>query len=269
MHRRSPARHPRTAAPWNATRTENCTGSGQPHPITHVVTTDATANDATVAEGVHDALTAKGLKPAEHLLDSGYSSAELLLTAPVERGIRVIAPVRPNSTPQQVGATGFGTSAFTINWQAQTAKCPSGQTSRYWTAGLDNNGRDAIRIRFATATCSPCPVRDQCTRSTRYDRQLTVRPQEQDALLERVRAEQSTKAWKERYAGRAGIEGTIHQAVAVGGMRRTRYRGLDKTHLGHVLTAAAVNMIRLDAWWTGVPLARTRISRLAALELAI
>ncbi|GGT42623.1 hypothetical protein GCM10010254_72730 [Streptomyces chromofuscus] len=28
--------------------------------------------------------------------------------------------------------------------------------------------RDAIRIRFATATCAPCPVRDQCTRSTQY-----------------------------------------------------------------------------------------------------
>jgi Transposase DDE domain len=51
-------------------------------------------------------------------------------------------------------------------------------------------------------------------------------------------------------------------------MRRTRYRGLAKTHLGHVLTAAAVNLIRLDAWWTGTPLAQTRTSRLAALELA-
>jgi hypothetical protein len=79
--------------------------------------------------------------------------------------------------------------------------------------------------------------------------------------------EQTTKAWKERYAARAGIEGTIHQAVAVGGMRRTRYRGLAKTHLSHVLTAAAVNMIRLDAWWTGTPLAQTRTSRLAALAL--
>ncbi|MET8412982.1 transposase [Streptomyces sp. NPDC005195] len=108
-----------------------------------------------------------------------------------------------------------------INWHERQATCPSGQASRYWTVGLDNNGRDAIRIRFATTTCSPCPVRDQCTRSTQYGRQLTVRPEGQDALLERVRAEQTTKVWKERYAARAGIEGTIHQAVAVGGMRRT------------------------------------------------
>ncbi|MEU5324595.1 transposase [Streptomyces sp. NPDC021056] len=202
---------------------EICDHPNRPHLITHVVTTDATANDATVVDAIHDNLAHKGLKPAEHLLDSGYASAELLLTTPVTRGITVVAPVRPNSTPQQVKATGFGRSAFTINWQAQQATCPTGAVSRYWTVGLDNNRRVAIRIRFATTTCAPCTVRDQCTRSTQYGRQLTVRPQDQDALLERVRAEQNTDEWKARYAARAGVEGTIHQAVAVSGIRRTRY----------------------------------------------
>ncbi|MFI0242342.1 transposase [Streptomyces sp. NPDC016845] len=190
------------------------------------------------------------------------------MTAPADRAISVIAPVRPNSTPQQVRAAGFGRSAFTIDRQGMKAICPSGQNSRYWTAGLDSNGRDAIRIRFATTTCAPCPVREQCTRSTQYGRQLTVRPQDQDALLERVRTEQTTNAWKERHAARAGIEGTNNQAVAVTGMRRTRYLGLAKTHLGHVLAAPAVNLVRLDAWRNDTPLARTRTSRLAALKLS-
>ncbi|MCQ8836327.1 transposase [Streptomyces samsunensis] len=89
-------------------------------------------------------------------------------------------------------------------------------------------------MRFATTTCAPCPVRDQCTRSTQYGRQLTVRPQDQDAMLERVRTEQATDEWKDRYAARAGVEGTIHQAVTTAGARRTRYVGLAKTHLAHV-----------------------------------
>ncbi|MGH1555398.1 transposase [Streptomyces sp. L7] len=50
-----------------------------------------------------------------------------------------------------------------------------------------------LRIRFATETCAPCPARAQCTSSIRYGRQLTVRPQDQDAVLERVRAEQETE----------------------------------------------------------------------------
>lgn len=236
--------------------------------ITHVVTTDATVNDAMVVEEVHDRLTSKGLLPGEHLLDAGYTSAELLLTAPTTRGVSVVGPVRSNNTRQSASGGDFGKSAFTINWPAKHALCPTGATSRYWTEGVDNNGRDAIRIRFATATCAPCPVRDQCTRSTQYGRQLTVRPQEQDAVLERIRAEQSTDEWKDRYAARAGVEGTIHQPVATAGVRRTHYIGLAKTRLAHILTATAINLIRLDAWWNEIPLARTRISRLAALDLA-
>ncbi|MFI6006992.1 IS1182 family transposase [Streptomyces sp. NPDC051366] len=242
--------------------------SKRPHLITHVVTTDATVNDAMVVDEVHGRLASRDLLPAEHLLDAGYTSAELLLTAPVSHGVSVTGPVRSNTTRQAVRGGGFGKTAFTIDWPAKQAVCPTGATSRYWTEGVDNNGRDAIRIRFATATCAPCLARDQCTRSTQYGRQLTVRPQDQDAMLERVRAEQSTDEWKQRYAARAGVEGTIHQAVATAGARRTRYIGLPKTHLAHVLTATAVNLIRLDAWWNEAPLARTRVSRLAALDLA-
>ncbi|MFE2448745.1 transposase [Streptomyces sp. NPDC059426] len=60
----------------------------------------------------------------------------------------------------------------------------------------------------------PCSVRDQCTRSTQCGRQLTVRPQGQDANLERVRAEQGTDEWKDYCAVRAGVEGpTYHPGV--------------------------------------------------------
>ncbi|MET7550913.1 hypothetical protein ABZS94_35150 [Streptomyces sp. NPDC005500] len=77
---------------------------GRPHVIAHIVTTDATVGDAAVVEQIHDRLDAKGLLPSEHFLDSGCISAELLLTSPVERGVEVVGPVRPNSTRQAVQA---------------------------------------------------------------------------------------------------------------------------------------------------------------------
>jgi hypothetical protein len=52
------------------------------------------------------------------------------------------------------------------------------------------------------------------------------------------------------------------------GMRHARYRGLPKTHLEHVYSATALNLIRLDAWWNGHPLDRTRTSHFTHLELA-
>ena len=52
-------------------------------------------------------------------------------------------------------------------------------------------------------------------------------------------------------------------------MRHARYRGLAKTRLEHTNAAAALNLIRLHAWWNGHPLDRTRTSHLARLELAL
>lgn len=53
------------------------------------------------------------------------------------------------------------------------------------------------------------------------------------------------------------------------GMRRARYRGLPKTRLEHVYSAVALNLIRLDAYWNGHALDRTRTSHLARLGLAL
>jgi IS5 family transposase len=64
---------------------------------------------------------------------------------------------------------------------------------------------------------------------------------------------------------RAGIEGTLSQAVRAFGLRRTRYRGLAKTSLQHVATAVAMNVERATAWLTGQPREKTRTSRFARL----
>src|SRR4051794_24787378 len=74
----------------------------------------------------------------------------------------------------------------------------------------------------------------------------------------------ATKEGRRRHARRAGIEGAISQGVRAFGLRRSRYRGLAKTHLQHVATAAAVNLERLAAWFRAVPRAATRTSRFAA-----
>jgi hypothetical protein len=74
--------------------------------------------------------------------------------------------------------------------------------------------------------------------------------------------------WKQRYATRAGIENTIHQSVAVTGIRRSRHTGLPKTRLAHVLAATALDLTRLDAWWTSTPTNQPRTSHLAGLDLS-
>ena len=81
-----------------------------------------------------------------------------------------------------------------------------------------------------------------------------------------MRVHQKTPEFQQAYAPRAGIESTHAQAMRRSGLRRGRYRGLAKTYLQHVLTAAAIDLLRIASWLNGAPLAPTRCSHLAALQ---
>ncbi|MGN9761972.1 transposase [Streptomyces sp. SD31] len=97
-------------------------------------------------------------------------------------------------------------------------------------------------------------------------RRITLRPQAEYEAIQHARAQEDTQEWKEQYAHRAGVEGTISQGVRAFGLRRCRYHGLAKAQLQHQLTATAMNFHRLNAWWAKTPRARTRMSHLAALR---
>jgi IS5 family transposase len=238
-----------------------------PHLIVNVETTDATVADNQMTEPVHDRLAGRHLLPGEHLVDSGYPSAELLVSSQAGYGITLVTPMLADTSPQARAGAGFDRAAFAIDFGNQQATCPQGQTSSAWNP-VTQRGTDTIVITFAKGTCGHCPVRAQCTTSASGRRQLTVHPREVHQAQLTARASQDTKDFQARYALRAGVEGTIRQGVAVTGMRHARYRGLAKTRLEHVNAAVALNLIRLHAWWNGHPLDRTRTSHLACLELA-
>jgi hypothetical protein len=246
--------------------TETCEPDA-PHLITHVATTDATVEDSLLTATIHDDLAARDLLPAEHAVDTGYTSAALLVQARAEHQVELLGPVQFSSSRQARSGEGFDLSAFAIDFDQQRAICPAGVISSTWREET-SRGLPLIRIDFRKRDCGPCLLRPRCTTAKTGLRKLTIRPRDQHEALERARAEQRTDAWKERYKIRAGVEGTISQAVRAAGIRRSRYIGLDKTHLGAVLTASAINLIRLDAWLTDTPLGTTRTSHFAELELA-
>jgi transposase len=95
---------------------------------------------------------------------------------------------------------------------------------------------------------------------------MTLRfPQARHEALQTTRMRQQTAAFKTLYRRRAGIEGAFSQTTRNTGLRRARYLGMPKTHLQHVVTATATNIVRLISWLDGVPFAKTRASRFAAL----
>jgi len=111
-------------------------------------------------------------------------------------------------------------------------------------------------------------MRTRCTRSQDSPRGLTLHVREEHEALQQARQRQETAEFQRAYGRRAGIEGAISQATVSREMRRSRYVGLKKTHLHHVLTAASMNFTRVIAWWQGIPKAQTRQLPFAALAPA-
>ncbi|MEU9028637.1 IS1182 family transposase [Streptomyces sp. NPDC048383] len=237
-----------------------------PNLITNVATTVATVSDMSMTETVHAQLAESGRLPVEHLVDAGYADAHLLVSTRREYGITLTGPAAAVISHQAAGG-GFTGDDFTINWAGEQVTCPGGKTTTRWNPDHSQHGTPVIRVRFNSGDCRPCPVREQCTTSS-VGRRLTLRPREEHEALHQARADQATDTWKERYKARAGVEGTISQAVGRCGLRRSRYQGLAKTSLQHQLTGAAINLARLDAHLTGTRRAHTRTSHFAALRPA-
>jgi len=238
-----------------------------PNLITNVATTGATVTDNQMTGPVQDALAARNLAPGRHYADSGYASAALVVSALARWGIALIAPLLADTSAQARAGTGYARADFTVDYDAKTVTCPQGKTSSSWTA-CTQKGHAAAVATFSPSDCGPCPARPQCTTSSRNRRQITILPRELAQAQAAARAAGKTIPFQADYARRAGVEGAMHQAASHGA-RRARYRGLPKTRLDHVYMACALNLLRLEAFWTGTPLDRQRTSHLARLELSL
>jgi hypothetical protein len=145
--------------------------------------------------------------------------------------------------------------------------CPQGHASRPWHEYVNAAGHPYIVVRFRKADCSTCEVRSLCTRARaqQQPRCLYLRPKARQEAVQAAQERLGSEAGKQLYQQRAGVEGTLSQGVRAFGLRQTRYRGLAKTHLQQVATAAAMNLDRIVAWLADIPRATTRTSRFAAL----
>jgi len=238
-----------------------------PNLITHVATTDATVTDNQMTGTIHGDLAEKNLAPGRHYLDSGYLSAALVVTALATRGIALIGPLLADTSAQARAGNGYARADFTIDYNSKTVTCPQGKTSASWTP-CTQRGQAAAVATFSVSDCGPCQARPQCTTSGKKRRQLTVLPRDLAEAQAAARTAETTIGFQADYARRAGVEGTMHQAASHGA-RRARYRGLPKTRLDHMYMACALNLLRLEAFWTGTPLDRQRTSHLARLELGL
>ena len=235
--------------------TETCE-EDLPRVVTNVETAAAPAPDREAIPSVHGALEARGLLPSVHLVDMGYADAGLLLEARETHGVDLLGPMRPNYGWHAREGTGFGLESFRIDWDKREATCPEGKKSVHWRR-KSRRGKPVWGMAFSPRDCGDCPSRDLCVRRNfrpgqgRPFRELTVSSRERHEALRIARAREATEDYAEEYAKRQGIEGTFSWAVRSCGLRRARYRGIQKVRLGHALVATALNYVRAAGWLSG------------------
>lgn len=237
-----------------------------PRLITHVATTPATTHDVKLTDPIQRDLAAQNLKPQRHIVDGGYLEADVLMSSR-QQGIDLIGPVPADKSWQATTEGALDHAQFQIDWDRKQAICPAGKTSIYYMEGITRRSGPNVHFTFSAADCHACPLQTHCTRAKEGGRTLTIYPQQQYEVLQAARQRQKTEEFKRVYRTRAGVEGTISQAVNAMDLRVARYHGLAKTHLQNVATAAAINLVRAARWLMGDRPRKTQVSPFASFAL--
>jgi hypothetical protein len=167
---------------------------------------EASAADALVAD-----LAPQGVRLGELHIDRGYLASALVRDRPDDLAVYCKAwPVRNGDR--------FPKTAFALDWDAGTIRCPAGRTMPFAVGGT---------VHFPEETCAACPLRLRCTTSA-HGRSVAIHPDER--LLVELRAGQRTVAGRAKLRERVAVEHSLAHLGRWQG-RRARYRGLRKNLL--------------------------------------
>jgi len=171
-------------------------------------TTRTTADNGQLVSMIELTTEVTGQPLKEILVDSGYPSGEELAHCE-EKGVIVYAPWNENSFTEEKRAKGskqgqISKDRFSYDPLLPGYHCPEGKplTYRERTTKQRANG-DYFTIEIYQADpsdCAECPLKASCVRGRSGAR--TVRRQEYEDLIERLKERMKSPAAKERYAKR-------------------------------------------------------------------
>jgi hypothetical protein len=174
------------------------------------------------------------LRPRQVTGDTTYGTVENIV-ALEEAGIRAYVPLPDfdHRTPF------FGKGAFAYDAQADTYRCPGGETLRF----RKHKHTERVRVYQApAATCNACALKARCTDGAK-GRQ--VKRSFDEAYLDRVRGYHATEPYQKAMRKRqVWVEPLFAEAKDWHGLRCFRLRGLANVNMEGLLVAAGQNLKR-------------------------
>ena len=204
--------------------------------ITNIVAMPGNHNDGKTAVETVTGQKKLGLVPEKVIGDTAYGEG-LIRQQLKEYGSEMVAPLCTIRSPH--AAAVFPKSMFKYNDKKQTLTCPQGVSTR--ESFLDHQTGTKI-FHFPRSKCNRCPVQSKCTKASEGRRTVSISTVNKE--LREAEIYNQTDQFKEDMKLRPPIEGKLSELTRYHGLRRARYRGLNKVGLQFYFTAAAVNIKR-------------------------
>lgn len=195
---------------------ETCSEENEVQLITVALPQTAADKDTETYDQVQQALAENGLLPQQLLADAGYGSDTNVQGAKAA-GVELVSPVnRSNHDPGKLHANDFEIDTAT---ETVTA-CPAGHAPLSSTYEAETG---KMRTYFDAAHCAQCPLRSQCPVRGEKTRSFVYTPAQRRGA-QRLHNETQPE-FRQTYAKRAGVEGTIGRIKRCMGLGKLRVRG--------------------------------------------
>ena len=191
---------------------------------------------ADALELVQQETTAHGNTIEQLSIDGAGYDGPVLRKLEEEHSIDVFVPPKADSQPDR-----FTPDQFPLNEEGSHVTCPAGQTSKYTQR---DESRHTTMHRFTAATCSACPLLNQCMDQPQAHGR-SVRKNDFEAEYDRVRERAKTPEYTAVKKEHPIIERSLGHLMNRYGCRRARYRGRLRVLCQLFMGATTANLKRM------------------------
>ncbi len=214
--------------------------------ITAVETTPANKDDGSQLPGLlKQQEQAHDIKPEEISGDKAYSSGNNLA---ILENKQIMGYMSIKEKYNIYGQDLFTQDDFKYDAKTDTLTCPAGQIvtgHRPEIVITDTQKRAGILFNFKPYQCNNCEMKAQCYPGKSKGHGRCVHLNIYDQYYRQMKERMESEIGKEAYRNRYRIEHKVADLARFCGMRRCRYRGLNKARIHTLLSATVSNIKRM------------------------
>jgi transposase len=216
--------------------------------ITGVKTTPANETDGSQLKTLfQEQEEVHAIKPKELTGDKAYGWGENLELLDSNQ---VIANIAISKQANTRNAGFFTVDDFLYDHENNKLMCPAGHISTNCYSEILYNNKSGYAFQFKASLCNSCPLKYKCVKNNQ-GRRIYISYYE--PYYRQARQRLATEEGKQAYRNRPKIEQKVADLTRYCGLRRCRYRGLEKARIHTLLATIVCNIKRMAKLLWGKP----------------